>query len=113
MRVAVEQLGYTAETASSGQSALGYLLGRSKPPSVLLLDLNMPGLSGWDLLRMLAFHPRLRGLPVVITSGEAQAAQTLEHGQVAACLPKPVMIRSLQRLLDELAPLPAELAHAH
>lgn len=113
MATVLEQLGYCAETASSGQSALGYLLGHPKPPALLVLDLNLPGLTGWDLLGMMSFHPRLRGLPVVVTSAEPLATETLERGQVAACLPKPVMVRSLQRLLNELAPLPASAASSN
>ena len=53
-----------------GDSALAHLREPNAPwPAVLLLDLNLPGTSGLDVLRALRSEPGLRRLPVVVLSG--------------------------------------------
>ncbi len=64
------------EVARDGAAALEYLLGEAKRPlpAVVLLDLNLPKLSGLEVLERLRAHPRTRLLPVVIlTSSREQA----------------------------------------
>jgi two-component system, response regulator len=66
--------------ARDGQQALDYLFAASERasidpaamPRVVLLDLNMPGLSGLDVLRRLRADERTRRLPVVVLSSSAQ-----------------------------------------
>ncbi len=52
--------GFEVDTASSGEEAIDYV--RHRRPSIVVLDLLMPGISGWDVLPML----RERGLPVIV-----------------------------------------------
>jgi two-component system response regulator len=56
------------EVARDGAAALEYLLGEATHPlpAVVLLDLNLPKLSGLEVLERLRAHPRTRLLPVVI-----------------------------------------------
>ena len=69
-------LGIRLESVSDGEQAIDYLLGRdvyanrqSHPfPSMMLLDLKMPRLSGFDVLDFVRRQPELRRLPVVIFS---------------------------------------------
>ncbi len=49
-----------------GQSALDLLRGSAKTPAFALLDIKMPGLSGFDTLKRLRADERLRVLPVII-----------------------------------------------
>ncbi len=72
----LRQQGALVETASNGQIALDQL-GKS-PFDVLLLDLQMPGLNGYELARRLRQHPerRLRQLPIVALSA-ATASEVL------------------------------------
>lgn len=56
-------------TQSSGAAALLYLQDeRHAVPDVIITDLNMPGISGFDLIRMLKDDHRLKLLPVVVLS---------------------------------------------
>jgi CheY-like chemotaxis protein len=78
VRMAVKRasLGLRLETVKDGEEAIDYLLGRggykdrqTHPfPSMMLLDLKMPRLSGFDVLDFVRGQPGLRQLPVVIFS---------------------------------------------
>ena len=69
-------LGLRLETVVDGQQAIDYLMGRNRYvdrqthpfPSMMLLDLKMPRLSGFDVLDFIRREPELRRLPVVIFS---------------------------------------------
>jgi two-component system, response regulator len=62
------------EVARDGAAALEYLQGDATLPTVVLLDLNLPRISGLEVLERLRAHPRTRLLPVVIlTSSREQA----------------------------------------
>jgi CheY-like chemotaxis protein len=78
VRMAVERadLGLRLATVTDGEEAINYLLGRSSYadrqahpfPSMMLLDLKMPRLNGFDVLEFVRGQPGLRQLPVVIFS---------------------------------------------
>ena len=54
---------------TDGTSALEYLTGRDRPeqrPMLVLLDLNLPDMSGFDILMKLKADPRLRPAPVIV-----------------------------------------------
>jgi CheY-like chemotaxis protein len=59
--------GYDVECAENGAQALEALRG-STPPGLVLLDLIMPVMSGWELLEVVAQHPNLAAIPVVVVS---------------------------------------------
>jgi two-component system response regulator len=54
------------EVARDGAAALDYLEGERALPAVVLLDLNLPKLSGLEVLERLRARPRTRLLPVVV-----------------------------------------------
>jgi putative two-component system response regulator len=56
-------------TADSGLAALGLFAGGSRP-CMMLLDLRMPAMDGWELWDRMHAHAELRLIPVVILSGE-------------------------------------------
>src|SRR6185369_14592816 len=55
--------------AEDGEAALGTLRQGAPLPDLVLLELNLPRMSGHELLRALAQDDRLRGIPVVVFSG--------------------------------------------
>jgi CheY-like chemotaxis protein len=81
--------GYRVTCAENGEQALRELR-QGDPPDLMLLDLMMPVLSGWEVLEELEADERLAALPIVIVSAMAGPA-TKEH------LLKPI---DLERLLS-------------
>jgi CheY-like chemotaxis protein len=105
MQRLLEGAGYPVACAANGLEALDHLR-RSGPPLVILLDLAMPVMSGWQFRREQRRDPALAPIPVIVVSGEAdlpRAAASLG----AAHLPKPVEVDALLgaiRLLRESGP---------
>jgi CheY-like chemotaxis protein len=81
-------------------------LAREHRPDLILLDLNLPDLSGDKVLLQLRQDPALREIPVVMISGDAipsQAQRMLGLG-AQAYLTKPFNIQELLRVVDESLP---------
>ncbi len=64
----LEERGFVVRTAESGEAALRDLR-RGARPCLILLDLMMPKMTGWDFLNRARTDPRLDGIPVVVLSG--------------------------------------------
>lgn len=77
--------GYAVLTARNGQEALACLA--QQRPAVVLLDLQMPVMTGWEVLDTLRVHAPT--VPVVVmTAGTTARAEAVRHG-AAGYLPKP------------------------
>jgi len=72
--------GYDVRTASDRQTIVAELQ-KLPPPHLILLDVGLPGLSGFDLLEKLRQHPRLSSLPVIMLTGHVSPEDVL-HGMV-------------------------------
>ena len=55
-------------------------------PSLILLDLNLPSVSGWTILRELAGNPLTSDIPVIVVTG-VDPAPHLPHALVVLCKP--------------------------
>jgi DNA-binding response OmpR family regulator len=76
--------GYEVETASRGEQALERATETN--PDLLILDVMMPGLDGWDTCRRLREQPRFADTPVVFLSARSQdddRSKGLDLGPVA------------------------------
>jgi two-component system response regulator CpxR len=100
------QEGFTVESAVNGRQALERLL-RPPRPDLVLLDLMMPVMTGWDLMARVEQEPSLWGLPVIVVSG-AGSTRPLPGGIIAS-IPKPL---DLDLLLETIAGLRMGSAHA-
>jgi CheY-like chemotaxis protein len=83
--------GYTVVRAENGRDALDYL-SRSLP-SLIILDLMMPIMSGWEFRERQRADSRLNSLPVVVTSASGLAPEI----DAAALIPKPIDFALLMR----------------
>ena len=72
---ALEESGHQVDVAADGVAALQKL--RSEPiPCVVLADVRMPHMDGWDLSREVARDPQLSSLPVVVLTGDRMLSFT-------------------------------------
>ena len=78
-------------------------------PDVILLDLQMPGQSGWDVLRQLKADPQLHAIPVIIVSVVDERTKGLAAG-AAEYLVKPTSREAIRRALGVVGAGP-ETAH--
>ena len=71
-------------------------------PDIVLLDLNLPGLSGSELLRQIKSHEELRSIPVIVlsTSDADQDVQLAYRAHANAYMVKPVDFKQFHSLLD-------------
>ena len=83
----------------AGDGRTGLQLARSLKPRVILLDVMMPDLDGWAVLKELKADPETADIPVVIVSFVAEPKLGSSLG-AADTLPKPVDWAKLKRLLD-------------
>jgi CheY-like chemotaxis protein len=79
-RVILNSAGYDVVEASSGEEALA-ALDEPLRPDVVLLDVRMPGIDGWEVLRRVRAHPELGRVPVVVFTAHADpdAGVDYEH----------------------------------
>ena len=70
--VTLKRHGFTVLTASDGHDALRQA--RAEMPDLVLLDLIMPKLQGFEVLRTLKQDPRTEGIPVIVLSNLSQAS---------------------------------------
>jgi DNA-binding response OmpR family regulator len=63
--------GYEVATAVDGEAALQRL--RSDPPDLMILDIMLPRLNGFEVLKQMKADPALHALPVVILTAKGQA----------------------------------------
>jgi CheY-like chemotaxis protein len=106
--VALRRDGYAFIEAGNGKEALEMM--RREHPSVVLLDLMMPVLSGWDVLQERARDPELQQIPVILISAARgpEVAQAVDKG-ICAFLPKPFDISALTALVRSCIVLPDTL----
>ena len=108
VRAQLEVKGFTVLHAASAAAALA--LAVQQPLALIILDVMMPGMNGWEFLGRLRQLPDLRHVPVVIISGVADRNKGFSFG-AAAVMQKPVSRHELYESLVDLGLFP--VAHGH
>jgi CheY-like chemotaxis protein len=94
---AMERRGFEVVAVSSGAEALAYI--NCDVPSIILLDLHMDDMNGWEVLGAIRSDPRFENVEVVVVTGsEASVAAPVK------VLRKPFKIEALLALLETPAP---------
>jgi two-component system response regulator MprA len=91
--------GYRTATAANGREALN-LLHAGLRPRLILLDLMMPELNGWQFRAAQLEDPRLAEIPVVVLSANVAAAQRGDGLAQVPGLRKPVDVAELVAAVD-------------
>lgn len=91
------------QLASAMYGRLGLEIARERRPDLILLDVHLPDVPGWEVLAALQEDPATRDIPVVVISADATSRQVQRLTQVgaAAYLTKPIDVPKLMRTLDE------------
>ena len=102
LRELLEIRGYTVSEACNGQEAL--LMVEQAPPDILLLDIGMPLLDGFAVVRKLRENPRFASLPVVAVTAYAMQGdrEKIMCSGFNGYLSKPVNASLLGEELDRL-----------
>jgi DNA-binding response OmpR family regulator len=100
---ALKQAGFTTEYFTNGRAALARL--STAVPTIVLLDLNLPLISGETILQAIRADERLKDTRIIITTGESHRAKELES-VADLVLVKPVSTTQLTDLAARML-LPA------
>lgn len=96
MRESLELKGYTVVTAEEGQDALQKIDGIDHL-CLVLLDLFMPGMNGWDFFEKMRERPELAAVPVIVHSSASNRAPP----GVTRVMQKPIMFEQLISVVSE------------
>lgn len=106
LREVLEDQGYKVETAINGREALDHLR-RGRLPRVVVLDLMMPVMDGWQLIEEMKQDPKLARLPVLVISAAKKPGLNL--GDADGVLSKPLDLYDLVVSIERSAKTPAHL----
>jgi tubulin-specific chaperone A len=91
--------GFTCILADDGETAIQ--LAKKHNPVAILLDLNLPGISGWDVLDNLKLNPELRDIPVHIISAQDKNLDAFLRGAIGF-LTKPAERDELNAVFEKI-----------
>jgi CheY-like chemotaxis protein len=94
----LELKGFCVQKAANGHQALETING-SGAPCLLLLDLMMPVMNGWELREAMLKDPMLAQIPVVLLSGMADVSEAARSLQAVEHLRKPIDLQKLYRIV--------------
>ncbi|MBI1258621.1 MAG: response regulator [Chloroflexi bacterium] len=91
---------FNVQVARDGQEALEYL--HLASPDVLVLDINMPRVSGLDILTYIHQRPELQGVKIIIVTGNTKAVYEPQIEYADLLLTKPVSLHDLANYAEAL-----------
>jgi CheY-like chemotaxis protein len=106
LAVALTVAGFHPVATTSAFEALGKLEGGLRP-CVMLIDIRMPGMNGWELWDRMRPDPRLGDTAVVVLSGDPPDARDVEEIGIRAVLEKPVAVATVLQTIERLCRLAA------
>jgi CheY-like chemotaxis protein len=102
LRLLLTRAKYNVQETSSGQECLK--MATEQPPDLIMLDLLMPGLDGWEVCRALRSDPRTARIPcVAVTASDSDRKRALEsgfNGYILKPFNRPELFETIARLLS-------------
>ena len=92
--------GFRVETAADGRDALERLRAGGPAPAVILLDLMMPVMDGWQFRAAQLADAALAPIPVVALSGQGRLEEHLPGLRIAEAIRKPFDVNQLVELMS-------------
>ena len=98
----LERKGYSVVMAVDGEQAL--LMARSENPALILMDMSLPVLDGWEATRRLKAAPDTRGIPVIALTAHAMSSDE-QKAREAGCDDYDTKPIEMERLLGKIQAL--------
>lgn len=102
---ALESHGHTVIMAATGQAAIDALIGDRL--DLLVLDINLPDITGWDVLRSIAAR-HVQTIPLIVMSALPPSVDRLREFHPMGVLTKPFPVDLLHRMVDGVSSLALE-----
>jgi DNA-binding response OmpR family regulator len=102
IRYNLEREGYMVRTAPTGETGLDLILG--SPPNLVLLDVNLPKMNGFELCRLLRSEPKTARLPILMLTARNSESDKVLGLRLGAddYLTKPFSIRELAARVEAI-----------
>jgi CheY-like chemotaxis protein len=100
---ALEDEGYSVSSAANGLKALHFLSEAKSLPSLILLDLMMPEMNGWEFNEEKKLDPRLAPIPVVVITAANRAEEAARPIAPVSVLRKPINLSQLLEVTQKYA----------
>ena len=102
VQLVLTKAGFEVSSAPDGEAGLA--AARAQRPDVILLDLNLPRISGHDMLRRLKQDPRFKQVPIIVltTSGRPDDVRLAYEAGANAYLLKPVEFARFTEIMEQL-----------
>jgi len=101
LMLVLKSQGYEVTGAANGREALQYLRGHELP-CVVLLDLMMPVMDGWQFREETSRDPSLAEVPLVVLTGGGDNMKRARPLRAAAWLDKPIPLEKLVKTLEQI-----------
>jgi CheY-like chemotaxis protein len=103
LREMAEGLGQDVVEARDGQEAFDFLLAHPDlHVQLILLDLDMPRMTGWELLTLLKNYIRFAAIPVLVVSRHVSYLRPKDHQMINAYIEAPAEISRLRALVQAI-----------
>lgn len=84
LKIALQTAGYEVRTSDDGEAGLAAV--ESYPPDLIVTDVMMPKMDGYELARRIRANPQTKFIPIIIQSAARNAAQDLRRGAEVGAL---------------------------
>ena len=96
LRDILAQFDYRTIVASNGREALDRLRAKGEPrPCIILLDVMMPVMDGWQFRAEQRADPAIASIPVIFVTADLRAREALANTSGVGFIPKPVQVLDL------------------
>jgi len=102
--VLIHMIGWETKSASNGASALDQVA--AECPALIMLDLMMPGMSGFEVLKHLKANPQTRNIPVIVISALGKDKRLLRLGVSKVIAKGEMTINTLREAIAEVLDTP-------
>jgi len=104
LEMIAELLSYEGfEVVTTSQGSVALTRAKADPPALILLDLMMPEMSGWQVIDALKASPQTRAIPIVVLSARRDLPVTAKELGIAVFLTKPFDLDELISIAHQYA----------